>query len=97
VKILFSIEGGFAHFPGLARPREIDTAQLSKRDAQELTACLSSTHLLERPATTPSSFPDARTYSITVIDGDHSKTVQLNDPVDDSSLESLIALLRRLS
>ena len=97
MKIFFSLEGGFAHFPGLAQPREIDTAQLPESDAHALMALLSSSHLLERHAVSPQTIRDARTYTITVIDGDHTQTVQLSDPIGDSALEDLIGLLRQLT
>jgi hypothetical protein len=97
VKILFSLEGGFAYFPGLAQPREVDTDQLPVGDAQALQACVSATHLLELPDRAPTSLPDGRTYTITVIDGQHAKTVRLSDPLQNSSLEELIGLLRRFA
>jgi hypothetical protein len=97
VKILFSLEGGFAYFPGLAQPREVDTEKLPEHDARALRDCVSATHLLELPEGAPTGFPDARTYTITVIDGTRSRTVHLSDPLQNPSLEELVGLLRKFA
>ena len=97
MKILFSLEGGFAYFPGLAQPREIDTDQLPESEARALKDCIHASHLLELPEGGAASLPDARTYTITVIDGELSRTVHLSDPLQNPSLEELVGMLRQLT
>jgi hypothetical protein len=94
MKIRFSQEGGFAHFPGLEQAFEVNTDHLEPDEARALQDCLERAKFFELPETTPRVVPDARVYTISVTDDGRSKTVRLSDPLEDEHLETLLNVLR---
>jgi len=50
MRIEFMVEGGIAHFPGLARPVVIESEALPEMDAAELVRLLEAARFFERPA-----------------------------------------------
>ena len=93
-----SIEGGFAYFPGLAKPIHLDTETLPAQDAEELRRLVAAAHFFslsesigQQPAR---GAADYRRYTIMVDDGSAYHTVQVADPVSDPHLEALITFAR---
>jgi hypothetical protein len=73
----------------------VDT--LPPDDARAVRDCLEATRFFELPETElPVTAPDARSYTISVFDAAHSRTVQLSDPLGDERLEALVETIRRL-
>lgn len=91
------IDGGIAYFPGLAKPFDLDTDTLSAQDVEEMKRLVAAAHVFELPASTNQqpAGPDARRYTITIDDGPAHHTVQVTDPVTDSSLADLITFARK--
>lgn len=89
-------EGGFAVFPGLNQPIEIDTSQLPAAEAAEFTRLVEAAHFFAQPAVTPapSGAADYRQYTITVEQDGRTHTVQVADPVTDPALGALVAQLQ---
>ncbi len=93
------IEGGIAHFPGLAKPIILDTDTLPAQDAEEMRRLVAAAHFSELSATMGQQQPvrgaDYRRYTITVDDGSAHYTVQATDPVTDQHLEALITFAQK--
>lgn len=68
MRIELVIEGGFAAMPGLSRPVVVDAATAPPAMRDELTALVEAALVEQRStvASTPSNFPDARRYQLTV-------------------------------
>jgi len=95
--ITFEMSGGFAHLPALSRPLTIDTAQIEPLARTELESLVRQSRFFEQPligSTPAKGAADYRTYTITVLDGPHVHTIQLTDPIKDTSLEQLVSKLR---
>jgi hypothetical protein len=92
------IEGGIAHFPGLARPIILDTDMLPAQDAEEMRRLIAAAHFFALPPATGQPAvhgADARRYTITVDDGPAHSTVQVSDPVTNPHLEALLTFAQK--
>jgi hypothetical protein len=95
--ITFQSQGGIAFFPGLNRPRVIDTASLAAAKRSKIEGLVQAVHFFTLPkviGTKPRGAADLREYTITVEDGTHSHTVHITEPVANPDLEELIRVLR---
>ena len=93
-RVTFHVEGGFAHLPGLAQPREIDPTTLPASDAATLRTLIEGAAPVGRPARDGSAGADCRTYVLTVESaGGRRRTVTLSDPIADAAVARLIARL----
>jgi hypothetical protein len=97
VKLRVQQSGGFAHFPGLSQPLEVDTDALPSEDARTVRDCLEGAGFFELLETQPHRLPDARVYTISAEDGSRFKSLQFSDPLPDPHLETLLALVQRLA
>jgi hypothetical protein len=96
MKVQFQMSGGLAYFPGLAKPITIDPAQ----DAATLAAQVNAADFFNLPAqaNAPTArSADARSYTITIDDGQRRHTVQVNEPITDPNLQALVDHLRLLA
>ena len=97
MRIEFKMEGGLAHFPGLARPVRIDSEQLSQEELVELENLVEKVRFFELPsrsAPPTQGAADYYTYTVTVEAGGKRHTVRLTDPMEDANLQRLITVLR---
>jgi hypothetical protein len=98
MRIQVQIEGGIAHFPGLARPRILDSATLSPQDAHELHRLVEETaHFFTQP-TAPRTQPqgaDCRTYTLTIEDDPRQHSIRVCDPVSDPHLQALLTFVQQ--
>jgi hypothetical protein len=86
---------GIAYLPGLARPIVIDGADLAPADAAELERLIDAANFFALPAVVGrSGGRDMRQYTIVVDTGEQRKTVQITEPVDDPTLQALLAFLQ---
>jgi hypothetical protein len=92
--LTFHIEGGLAHFPGLAVPRTIDRAAMPPREAATLQALLAAPPA-KRGVSAQARGADQRRYVITVGTGKAARTIELREPLADAALARLVAALRR--
>lgn len=95
MRITLRQEGGIAHFPGLARPRVLDTASLPEDDARFVEELVDAAKLFSRPEVPVTPGADRRTYHITVERDGESRTLSLQDPLD-RELSALVARVRKL-
>ena len=73
MKVRFHVQGGIAHFPGLARPAEVAAEALRPEQQSELAAALAEANFFDREPPPPAApaARDARSYDITVDDQQH--------------------------
>ncbi|MEC3982626.1 protealysin inhibitor emfourin [Amycolatopsis sp. H20-H5] len=82
MRVTFEPDGGFAVFPGLRRPLELDTADLPSATASRLEELVRAA--ADSPAAAAGSAPgaaDQRTYRITVADQAGTRTWSYVEPV----------------
>ena len=94
VRITFAVDGGFAVFPGLARPVTIDVD--GSPDADALKALVERSDFFDREeprAVAARGAADERRYVVTVDDGSRSRTLTIPESTDDASLKSLVGAL----
>ncbi len=96
--------GGFAAVPGLSRKLSVDTATLSKGQADELESAVRAARIDQRagqsssPSGSRSSQSgDRYTYHLTVHDGTTRHAVAVTEPFTDPAMDTLIDLLSSYS
>lgn len=94
MQIQFSVDGGFAVFPGLARPVTIDVDSLPVAAATTLRAALAKADFFGRaePAAAGSG-ADTRTNVVTVDDDGRTRTLRIPESDHDPDLAALVGLL----
>lgn len=96
MRIQFSVDGGFAVFPGLSRPVSFDVDSLPAAQANALRAVIDKSGFFAR---TDSSAPpargaaDQRKYTVTVEDGIRRRSLVIPESTDDPDLQALVRLL----
>ena len=96
MRLKIQTEGGFASFPGLRAPVEIDTGELGEEEAAELARCVEEARFFERPEEPegpPPGAADLRLRKITIEEGARSRTVRVYEPIGDPALRALIDAL----
>lgn len=95
MQIQFSIDGGFAAIPGLARPVTIDVDSLPAAAAGALRAAVAKTDYFARAEAAPAAAgaADMRTYVVTVDDGGRSRTLRIPESDHDPDLAALVGIL----
>ena len=94
MKITFRVDGGFAVFPGLARPTTIDVDG-PDGDGSGLRAAVDACRFFDRPEPSSATAPDMRRYEITVDDDGRTRALSVPESDDDPDLKALIALLEQ--
>ena len=87
MRITFKTEGGFAYFPGLAKPFAFETNDLRKNDAKKLQNLIDKAEFFALPTTigkVPAGAADMQQQTLTIEDGSKAHTVKL---VSDASSE----------
>ncbi len=98
MKIRFSVDGGFAALPGLARPVEIDVDSLPAAQASRLRACVDRSRFFDRAepvvVAKGKGAADLRQYVVTVEDGGRRRTLTIPESDDDADLVALVDALQ---
>ena len=95
MRIDFSVEGGLAVFPGLAKPVRIDCDALPRTQSQRLRKLVERADFFALPPQSEApGLPDARAYTIAIDDGSTCRTVTVREPIADPALRELVAELR---
>jgi hypothetical protein len=96
LRIDFSIDGGLAAFPGLARAVSIHCDALPAHENARLRDLVRHANFFALPPQDPSrgGGPDARAYTIAIDDGSQCRTVTVREPIADPALRDLVAELR---
>lgn len=96
MQITFQVEGGLAHFPGLAKPLTIDTADLPAEERNHLEGLVSSSGAWNRPSEPATQqMRDHRTYTLELTDGARHCRLRFTDPVPPDLSPLVNALQRR--
>lgn len=96
MRIQFKVEGGVAYFPGLAKPRTIDSDDLPPAEAKRLQRLVDAVDFSQQPlaARTLPKGADMQQYTITVEEGRRRRTIHLSDPIRDADQAALVDYLR---
>jgi hypothetical protein len=96
LRIDFSVDGGIAAFPGLAKPVSIHCDALPAHESARLRDLVRRADFFALPVhdTSHAGGPDARAYTIAVDDGSQCRTVTVREPIADPALRDLVAELR---
>ncbi len=95
--VQFKIEGGIAFFPGLSKPRNVDSDKLSPQDASELARLVEAAHFFDLPGQVgkaPPGAADYRQYIVTIADGKRNHTVRVIEPVEDTNLQAMLNFIQ---
>jgi hypothetical protein len=91
------IEGGLAHFPGLAKQQTISFSDLATHDRQALTSLADQANFFDCAPLTATARPDARTFTLSLTIDGRSRELRLAEPISDPAMAKLVSILRRLS
>ncbi len=97
MRVHFSVGGGVAYLPGLAKPVIIDSDQLSKTDAAELKRLVDAANFFALPSKInppPPGAADYFQYTITIEQGKQRHTVEWTDLAEDPNLRQLRIFLQ---
>ena len=98
MRITFSVDGGFAVFPGLSRPVSFEVDGLPTAEADAFRSVVAKSDFFAR---NDSSAPptrgaaDEREYQVTIEDGLRRRSLTIPESVDQPDLKELICLLDR--
>ena len=97
MRVELTIDGGFAHIPGLAKPVVVDSAQLAAQDATELRRLCEAVSAIAKRKDAPQlpSIPDGRSYRLTIEAGDVPRELAVADPIEHPAIAALIAFVQR--
>ena len=99
MRITLTIDGGFAHIPGLSGPFQVDTAAMDPDQARQIESLVHTAGLFEQQTDTGAGVDrgaDRRTYTLTIEDEHRVRTVRLSDPIANSEVQSLVERLQTL-
>ena len=103
MRIEQTMDGGFAHFPGLAKPIVVDSTRLPAAAAAELQRLCGAALATEVPgASPPATAPpatlyDARSYHLTIAMNGVKHELDAADPVSQPAVAALIAFVTNVS
>ena len=94
VRVTLSIDGGLAYLPARNTARVLDIDALPDLARDEVCALIEA---LRRspPRSVPTQAPDARTYTIGIVDGANTTRYRFSDPISDERCAALLDALRR--
>src|SRR4051794_8290924 len=96
MRIYMQRSGGFAHFPGRRSSVTLDTSELPPSEARRLEALVELAGVFDldaRRAAAPAPLPDARTFEITVDDGERHGVLRVSEPMAGDAVADLLAAL----
>jgi hypothetical protein len=91
------IEGGLAHFPGLAKDHSVSFGDLDSLERQQLTILADQADFFDCSPASDTARPDARTYTVGLTIDGRSREIRLAEPIRDPAMAKLVSVVRRLS
>jgi hypothetical protein len=91
------IEGGLAHFPGLAREQIVQFCDLPTGAVQALIQTAEDACFFDQPDGQLNNRPDARTYVVRLTIGARSHEARICEPISNPALAKLVSTIRQLS
>jgi hypothetical protein len=96
MRVELTIDGGFAHIPGLASPIVVDSAHLAAEEAAQLRRlCDAATAIAHQQASNASALPDGRRYQLTIETEGSRRVLTAADPIEHPALAHLIAFVQQ--
>ena len=96
MRITFSVDGGFAVFPGLSRPVSFDVDDLPTEAAAALRSAVARSDFFALDDSSVFQTPgsaDVRRYTITIEDGIRRRSLVVPETVAQPALKQLLHLL----
>lgn len=90
------IEGGLAHFPGLAKEQAVSFDELATPERQEIATLADQADFFTCTPANDSARPDARTYTVGLTIAGRSREIRVAEPIRDPALARLVSVVRRL-
>lgn len=91
------IEGGLAHFPGMAKEQTVSFDDLATPERQELTSLADQADFFGCTPANDTARPDARTYTVGLTIDGRSREIRVAEPIRDPAMAKLVSVVRRLS
>jgi hypothetical protein len=91
------IEGGLAHFPGLAKEQTVSFDDLATPQRQELATLADQADFFGCTPANDTGSPDARTYTVGLTIDGRSREIRVVEPIRDPAMAKLVSVVRRLS
>ena len=91
------IDGGLAHFPGLAKEQSVCFDDLAIPQRQELASLADLADFFGCTWGNDPARPDARTYTVGLTIDGRSREVRVAGPIRDPAMAKLVSMVRRLS
>ncbi|KQM89540.1 hypothetical protein ASE70_16315 [Sphingomonas sp. Leaf22] len=91
------IEGGLAHFPGLAKEHTVCFGDLTSPQRAELAELADQAGFFDCAPAENRAQPDARTYTVGLTIGERSREICVAEPITDPAMAKLVSVVRRLS
>ena len=97
MKIYFKPEGGFGFFPGLNKPLELNSEQLSPEEASHLQQLIQEASFFDLPEQQPEAKQgaDQKKYTIRVEDKDQQHWIELHYATINPQLQNLLSYLHQ--
>ena len=92
-----TVEGGLAHFPGLAKPRVVSFEQLDQPERQEIATLADQARFFDCTPEDKTPRPDARSYTVGLTIDGRSRDLCVAEPISDPSLARLVSTVRQLA
>ena len=91
------IEGGLAHFPGLAKEQTVSFDDLATAERQEIASLADQADFFGCTPAKETAGPDGRTYTVGLTIAGRSRELRIAEPIRDPALAKLVSAVRRLS
>jgi hypothetical protein len=91
------IEGGLAHFPGLAKEQTVSFDDLSSPERQELATLADKADFFDCTPADETASLDGRTYTVRLTIDGRSREIRVAEPIRDPAMAKLVSVVRRLS
>lgn len=96
-EVRMRIDGGLAHFPGLAKERTISFRDLDATAREQLADLAKNADFFECEPVSGCARADARTYTLGLTIDGRSRDLEIAEPIGDPAMAQLISTVRRLS
>lgn len=96
-EVRLCIEGGLAHFPGLAKEQTVSFDDLATPECQEIASLVDQADFFNCTPANDSAGPDARSYTVGLTIAGRSRELRVTEPIRDPTLAKLVSVVRRLS
>jgi len=90
------VEGGLAHFPGLAKEQKIPFGALASPEREELASLADRVDFFGCVSMDVPARPDARIYTVGLTIDGRSRDLRVAEPIRDPAMAKLVSVVRQL-